>query len=254
MRFAITRDISPRIGHCELTHLERLPIDFTRARRQHDAYCDALSELGWTIIRLPASPDLPDSVFVEDIAVVGDDTAIITNPGATSRRPEIAPLAEVLGRFRKLMRMSLPATLDGGDVLVLGRDVWVGATARTNEQSADALRAMLQPYGFTVHVVRPHGCLHLKSAVTRAGSGCLIVNPNWIEPGNFSGWKIIEVDPEEPFAANVLWLGDVTLVPESHSRTRNRLEAHGVRCRTIDMSELAKAEGGLTCCSVLFDA
>jgi len=254
MKFAITRDVSPRIGNCELAHLERAPIDLGRARQQHDAYCGALSELGWTIIRLPASPDLPDSVFVEDTTVVTDEAAILTNPGATSRRPEIAPVAEVLEKFRKTAVVRPPATLDGGDVFFLGRDVWVGVGVRTNEQAVEVLRATLQPYGFAVRAAQPHGCLHLKSAVTRAGPDCLIVNPNWIEPRNFSGWRIIEVDPQEPFAANVLWLGEVTLAAEAYPRTRDRLEAHGLKCRTIDMSELAKAEGGLTCCSILFDA
>ena len=254
MKLAITRDVCPRIGNCELAHLERAPVDLGLARQQHDAYCGALSELGWTIIRLPASPDLPDSVFVEDTAVVTDEVAILTNPGAVSRRPEITAVAEVLGKFRKAAVVRPPATLDGGDVLSLGRNVWVGVGARTNEHGADALRTMLQPYGYTIHVVRPRGCLHLKSAVTRAGPDCLIVNPNWIDPRIFSGWRTIEVDPKEPFAANVLWLGGVTLAAEAYPRTRDRLEAHGLRCRAIDMSELAKAEGGLTCCSVLFNA
>ena len=254
MKFAITRDVSPRIGSCELTHLEREPIDFGRARQQHDAYCEALSELGWTIIRLPASPDLPDSVFVEDTAVVTDDVAILANPGAVSRRPEIAPIAGVLEKFRKAAVVRLPATLDGGDVLFLGRDVWVGVAGRTNEQAVEALRAILQPYGFAVRAAQPRGCLHLKSAITRAGPDCLIVNPNWIDPRIFSGWKIVEIDPQEPLAANVLWLGEVTLVAEAYPRTRGRLEARGLNCSTINMSELAKAEGGLTCCSILFDA
>ena len=254
MKFAITRDVSTRIGNCELAHLERAAIDLDRARQQHDAYCGALSELGWTIIRLPASPDLPDSVFVEDAAIVTDEVAILTIPGAVSRRPEIAPVAEVLEKFRKSSVVRPPATLDGGDVLILGRDVWVGVGARTNEQAVEVLRAMLQPYGFVVRAAQPRGCLHMKSAATRAGPDCLIVNPNWIEPGIFSGWRIIEVDPQEPFAANVLWLGKVTLVAEAYPRTHDRLEAHGLKCRTIDMSELAKAEGGLTCCSILYDA
>ena len=254
MKFAITRDVSPRIGNCELAHLERAAIDLDRARQQHDAYCGALSELGWTIIRLPASPDLPDSVFVEDAAIVTDEVAILTNPGAVSRRPEIAPVAEVLGKFRKAAVVRPPATLDGGDVLFLGRDVWVGVGARTNEEAVEALRAILQPYGFAVRAAQPHGCLHLKSAITRAGPDCLIVNPNWIEPGIFSGWRIVEVDPQEPFAANVLWLGEVTLAARAYPRTRDRMEAHGLKCRTIDTSEFAKAEGGLTCCSILYDA
>lgn len=254
MKFAITRDVSPRIGSCELEHIERTPIDLDRVNQQHDAYCDALSELGWTIIRLPASPDLPDSVFVEDTAVVTDEVAILTNPGAISRRPEVAPVAEVLGKFRKVEDIRMPATLDGGDVLILDREIWVGVGARTNEQGFDVLHARLRPYDLTVRAAQPRGCLHLKSAVTRAGPDCLIVNPNWIEPRIFSGWRIIEVDAQEPFAANVLWLGDITLVAEDYHRTRDRLEAHGLKCRTIDMSELAKAEGGLTCCSILFEA
>jgi len=254
MKFAITRDVSPRIACCELAHLELTPIDLGCARQQHDAYCGALSELGWTIIRLPASPDLPDSVFVEDTAVVTDELAILTNPGAVSRRPEITVVAEVLGKFRKTAVMRPPATLDGGDVLFLGREVWVGVGARTNEQAVVGLREILQPYGFAVRAAQPRGCLHLKSAVTRAGPDCLIVNPNWIEPRIFSGWRIIEVDPREPFAANALWLGEVTLAAEAYPRTRGRLEAHGLKCRAIDMSELAKAEGALTCCSILLDA
>jgi len=254
MKFAITRDVSLRIGNCELSHVERAPIDLLRARQQHDAYCGTLSELGWTIIRLPASPDLPDSVFVEDTAIVADEAAILTNPGAISRQPEIKAVAEVLGKFRKLAVVRPPATLDGGDVLILGRDVWVGVGARTNEQAVDVLRAILQPHGVAVHAARLHGCLHLKSAITRAGPDCLIVNPNWIEPRIFSGGRIIEIDAQEPFAANVLWLGEVTLVAQAYPRTRDRLEAYGIKCRTIDMSELAKAEGGLTCCSILFDA
>jgi dimethylargininase len=199
-------------------------------------------------------PNLPDSVFVEDTAIVTDEAAILTNPGAISRRAEVAAVAEVLGKFRKTAVMRPPAPLDGGDVLILGRDVWVGVGARTNVQAVETLRAMLQPHGFAVHVAQPRGCLHLKTAVTRAGPDCLIVNPNWIEPRIFSGWRILEVDPREPFAANALWLGEVTLATEAYPRTRGRLEAHGLKCRTIDMSELAKAEGGLTCCSILFDA
>lgn len=254
MKFAITRDVSPRIGNCELAHLEREPIDLGCARQQHDVYCGALSELGWTIISLPASPDLPDSVFVEDIAVVTDEAAILAYPGAASRRQEIAAVAEVLGKYRKAAVVRPPATLDGGDVLILGRDVWVGVGARTNELAVEVLRAMLQPHGFAVRAAQPRGCLHLKSAITRASPDCLIMNPLWIEPRNFSGWKVIEVDPQEPFAANVLWLGEVTLVAEAYPRTRDRLEAHGLKCRSIDMSELGKAEGGLTCCSILFVA
>ncbi|MBI1826132.1 MAG: dimethylargininase [Planctomycetes bacterium] len=254
MKFALTRDISPAINQCELTHLDRAPIDLARAREQHDAYCGLLSELAWTVIRLPTSIDLPDSVFVEDTAVVTNEVAILTKPGAASRLAELPPVLDVLANFCEMEFVLPPATLDGGDVLTVGKNVWVGVGDRTNQQGFESLRNYLQPHGYTVRSAQTKGCLHLKTAVNRAASDCLIVNPNWIDPRIFSEWKVIEIDPSEPFAANVLWLGEVTLVSKSYPKSRDRLESHGVLCRTIDMSELAKAEGGLTCCSILFDA
>jgi len=254
MKFAITRDVSPRIGACELTHLQRAPIDICRAREQHDAYSAFLSGRGWTMIRLSASPDLPDSVFVEDTAIVAGEVAVLANPGAESRRAEVAAVAEVLTKFRKVESIRPPAALDGGDVLILDRDVWIGVGSRTNEAGVEQLRAILQPHGYSVRAAKTRGCLHLKSAVTRAGRDYLVVNPAWIDPEPFSDWKIIAVDPQEPFAACVLWLGDVALTASAHSRTRERMEAEGIACHTIDVSELAKAEAGLTCCSILIDA
>jgi len=254
MRFAITRDVSPSIQQCELTHVDRAPIDFSRARIQHTAYCDDLVRRGLTVIRLPALPEFPDSVFVEDTAIVTDELAVLTNPGATSRRGEIATMPELLKKFRPIEFVQSPGTLDGGDVLVAGKDVWVGVGGRTNREGFESLCKFLKPHGYRVRSAQARGCLHLKSAVTRASSDCFLLNPRWIDPHVFCEWETIEIDPSEPFAANVLWLGDATLVSKSHPRTRGRLEAQGVKCRSVDMSELAKAEGGLTCCSILFDA
>ncbi|MBN2561005.1 MAG: dimethylargininase [Phycisphaerae bacterium] len=253
MRYAITREVSTTISQCELTHLEREPIDVERARAQHATYRNVLCEAGWSVIELPAQEEWPDSVFVEDTAVVTDEIAIITRPGAPSRRPEAAAMAEVLGRFRSIERIEAPATIDGGDVLQIGRRVWVGLTSRTNEAGVEALRRILVRYGYEVRGVQVGGCLHLKSAATAIGPTGVLFNPTWIRPATFNGLEIVEIDPDEPLAANVLWLDDVTVTSQAHPRTRERLEQHGVACRTIDVSELAKAEAGLTCCSVLFE-
>jgi dimethylargininase len=253
MRHAITREVSATIGRCELTHLNREPIDVVRARAQHATYCDVLREAGWAVIKLSAVADWPDSVFVEDTAVVTDEVAIITRPGVPSRRPETVPIADVLGRFRDVVRIEEPATIDGGDVLRIGERVWVGLTSRTNQAGADALRYILARYGYTVNQVRLKGCLHLKSAATAIGPTSVIINPVWISRATFDGLETIEVDPDEPYAANVLWLDGVAVASQAHPRTLKQIEARGIVCRTIDVSEFAKAEGALTCCSILLD-
>ena len=250
----MTREVSPSLGRCELTHLERAPIAIGPARAQHAGYEALLESLGCRLIRLPADPDLPDSVFVEDTAVVLDEVAVIARPGAASRRPETAAVAGALAPFRPLLRLEDPATLDGGDVLVLGRTLYVGLSSRTSAAAADQLGRLLSPYGYAVVPVSVAGCLHLKSAVTRAGEDLLLLNPAWVDPSAFPGRRTLEVDPAEPFAANVLAIGGQVVSPDSFPRTRRRLEAAGVRVRPVDMTELQKAEGAVTCCSLVFRA
>ncbi len=258
MQFAITREVSPAIARCELTHLARAPIELTRAREQHAAYVALLRDRGRTVIELPADPEAPDSVFVEDAAVVVDELAVITRPGAASRRRELAPIAHVLGRFRAtLARIEAPGTLDGGDVLRFGREVLVGRTPRTNDAGVAQLRAALAPHGYTVRAVEVRGCLHLKTAVTAVGPRALLINPAWIDRralGVSPEVELLEVDPSEPFAANTLRLDELVVVPRAFEKTRARLVARGLRCADLPADELAKAEGGLTCCSLLFTA
>ena len=206
------------------------------------------------MIRLPAAIDQPDCVFVEDIAVVGPDFAMITNPGAVSRRAEIETVAAALAAHRDIHRISDSATIDGGDVLQVGRTIWVGRTARTNEAGIESLRSIVAPLGYRVHPTDVRGCLHLKSAVTAAGPNTVVLDPTKIKAAAFDGLEVIEVYPEEPSAANVLQLADVTVVPAECPRTRDRLEQRGIPTCEIDMSELAKAEGALTCGSILFEA
>lgn len=253
MLAAITRKVSPRMSECQLTHLGRAPIDVGRAAAQHRAYEKSLEGLGCRVTSLPAEPELPDSVFVEDVAVVFDELAILALPGAESRRAEVASVAKALEPYRKLGHIEAPGTLDGGDVLRVGRQVFVGHSRRTNESGIEQMRALLAPHGYAVESIPVERCLHLKSAVTRVGRRTLLVNPAWVEKNAFAGFERIEVDPEEPFATNALWLNESVIYPAAYARTRQRLEERGVRVVAVEVSELAKAEGGVTCCSLIFN-
>ena len=204
---ALTRDVSPDVGRCELTHLERVVIDVDLARRQHAAYEAILEELGCRVERLVATPDLPDSVFVEDTAVVLDEFAVVTRPGATSRRAETESMADVLGRHRTLVEIPSPATLDGGDVLRIGRTLLVGVSGRTDPKGVEALARAVEPWGYETRAARVTGCLHLKSAVTEVADGVLLLNPDWVDRSELGDLEFIEVDPAEPFAANALRVG-----------------------------------------------
>jgi dimethylargininase len=246
--------VSARIGACELTHLERQPIDLERARRQHHAYENALVRLGCRVESLPALDDMPDSVFVEDVAIVLDEIAIVTRPGAESRRPEAAQIAPVLASHRRVTFIRAPGTLDGGDVLRLGRRIFVGQSGRSDEQGIEQLRAVVWPYGYTVTVVPVSGCLHLKSAITEVAPRVVLVNPVWVDAAPFGQVLVIEIDPEEPCAANGLLVGDRLIYPESFPRTRKRIEEARINVEPVDVSELQKAEGAVTCCSLVFSA
>jgi dimethylargininase len=192
-------------------------------------------------------------VFVEDAAVVVDEIAVVARPGAESRRGEVATVEDALRALRPLARVEAPGTLDGGDVLRVGRRIWVGRSSRTNAAGARRLREILSPLGYEVRETAFTGCLHLKTAVTAAADDLVVVNPAWVDPSLLAPLRNVAVHPEEPFAANVLRLGDSVLVPTNAPRTAERLRAAGIRVAPLDMSELAKAEGGLTCCCILVD-
>jgi dimethylargininase len=223
------------------------------ASQEHAAYESLLVRLGAELRRLPPAPELPDAVFVEDTAVVLEDVAVITRPGAASRRPETASTASVLAAYRPLASIEAPGTLDGGDVLVAGRRLFVGRSSRSDHAGIAQLEQLLRPRGYDVVPVPFEGCLHLKSCVTRVADGLLLLNPRWVDPGHFAGWRTIEVDPSEPQAANALAFGGAVIHPAHFPRTRARLEAEGLRVAPVAMSELAKAEAGVTCCSLIVD-
>jgi len=253
-RLALIRPVSASIVRCELTHLARQPIDLERARIQHHAYAAALAQAGCTVRTLAALDDQPDAVFVEDTAVVLDEVAVITNPGAASRRAEVDSVAAALAALRPLVRIHPPATLDGGDVLRVGRTLFVGRTPRTNAAGIAALAAVAGRRGYEVVPVAVEGCLHLKSGVGKVAPRTLLINRAWIDAAPFDGLELIGVDAAEPMAANALRLGERLIYPEAFPRTAEALGARGIALLTVAADELGKAEGGVTCCSLVFEA
>jgi dimethylargininase len=249
---AITRAVSRSINNCELTHVDRDAIDLALARRQHAAYERALEAAGCAIMRLDEAADLPDSVFVEDAAVVCDEVALVTRPGAESRRAETPPVAELLRRFRPVHEIEAPATVDGGDVLVVGRTVYIGRSRRTNAAAVDQVRQLLGPHGYQIHPVPVTGCLHLKSAVTALADDRLLINSAWVSREAFSSIDLVDIDPREQAAANVLRVGRELIYTDRFPRTRERLEQLGFVVHALELGELAKAEAAITCCSLIF--
>jgi dimethylargininase len=254
MLTAITRAVSPAIIHCEISFIDRRPIDLAKAQEQHHAYEKLLEKLGARVIALPAEPALPDSMFVEDPAIVLDELAVLFPLGTDSRRPEAASLGKALARFRKLAYVELPGTLEGGDVLHIDRKLFVGLTKRSNAEGIRQLAALLAPHNYEVIAVPVTGCLHLKSAVTHIGGNTLLANRSMFDATPLVGYDCIDVDPGEPHAANALALGATIIFPASFPRTRACIEAAGFHVTPLDISELQKAESGLTCSSLLFEA
>ncbi len=250
---ALTRGVSPRIEHCELTHLDREPIDVATAQAEHRRYEESLVRLGCDLTSLPIEPDLPDSVFVEDTAIIVKELALLTRPGAVSRRGEIPSIADVLREHRPLVQVTGPGTIDGGDVLIVGRDIYIGVSGRTNGEGVRQARSAFEPHGYTVTGVPVTGCLHLKSAVSLVGPDTLLINRSWVDATAFGAMKFIDVGVSEPMAANALLIGDTVVYPAMFPETLGHLSDAGISTEPVEVSELAKAEAGVTCCSLVFD-
>ena len=252
---AFTRAVSPKLAECELTHLERVPIDAAKAVAQHDAYEDALRRSGFEVIRLPDLPDHPDGTFVEDTALLLDGHAVILRPGAASRAAETESSEEGLAGHFELHRLA-EGYVDGGDVLRIGRTLYVGLSTRSDAAGVAALREVVRGFGFHVVQARSDACLHLKSAVTLAGSDgsgtpVLLYNPACIDPSQFSGVEPLAVDLTEEHAANVVRAGNHVIIPVGNPVTSERLRERGFQLIEIDVSELQKAEAGVTCMSLI---
>ena len=240
---AITREVPATVDQGLVTYRQRVSVDVARAREQHRQYRDALRAAGCEVIVLPADDEHPDSVFVEDTAIVLDDLAVITRPGADSRRGETRSIAEALPAFRPLVHIEAPATIDGGDVLVLDDLIFVGMSTRTNEDAIAQLKALT---GRSVVCVDVRGALHLKSAVTRVGKDTVLAHRDWVDLSPFAGWNVIEA--AEP---NALLVNGTVIYPSGYPETADAMRAQGIDVRTIDADELAKLDGGVTCCSLL---
>lgn len=249
---AITREISPTINDCELSFHSRQRIDLSKAIAQHRNYQTRLAELGLHVIALPAEPDFPDAVFVEDAALITDEIAIVPIMGSLRRRGEPATLLDTLARYRPITFLSEPATLDGGDVLRVGHSVFVGLSRRTNMHAAAQLAEFL--HGYQIRTIKVENCLHLKSACSYIGRNTLLINSSLVDAEQFRGFELINVAPEEPAAANVLLISDMLIMPASFPQTCHLLERKSFDVETIDLSELQKAEAGATCSSLIFES
>lgn len=248
---AITRSPSSSLVNCEITYLDRQPIDYNLALKQHDCYCAAL-ELGATVTRLPADSRYPDSCFVEDTAIVLDELAVITSLGARSRRGETAAIAPELAKYRELIHIELPATIDGGDVMQIGKTLFVGLSTRTNPQGVTALTDILKPHGYRVCPVTLNEVFHLKSGCTAIDSETILIASQGIDLQPFADFKLIFVPPDEAAAANTLRIGDTILMQAEFPKTIEQVRSLGYSVEAIDISEFAKAEAGLTCLSLIF--
>ncbi|MFC1547554.1 dimethylarginine dimethylaminohydrolase family protein [Candidatus Neomarinimicrobiota bacterium] len=252
MLCALTHIVSPRLNECELTYRSRQPIDIGVASEQHAAYCDTLRSFGLKVIELETNRDYPDSVFIEDSAIVMDEIAVLTRHGVASRRGEVEAIGEELSNYREIQRIQAPATLEGGDVLVVGKKVFVGISSRTNDLGVLALEKILTPFEYTIVRVNVRGALHLKSAVTTIDEATILANPKWFDTAPFANYRMITVADAEPWAANALPVGGTILMADGYPFTAEKVVKLGYKVKLLDIRELQKAEAGLTCSSIIF--
>ena len=249
---AITHAPSPKLEQGERTHIDRAAIDFARACQQHEAYCQMLCDCGTEVRVLNANRTLADSVFVEDTAIVLDETAVMTPMGAKSRRAESAGVELELRKYREIERIHLPANIEGGDVLRVGCKLLVGISSRTDRNGVNALDSIVRHHGYKVIPVPVSGCLHLKTGCTALPDETLLVNPAWLDLDALRGFGTMPVPESEPWAANVALVNGTVCLAAGHRRTAEMIRQRGFQVRTTELSEFAKAEGGVTCLSILF--
>lgn len=248
---ALVRPPGPRLGEGARTFVPRLPLDPELALRQHAVYCAALRRAGARVLEAPEEPDAPDAAFVEDAVIVLDGVAILARTGAEHRRSEGLSLAPILRQRLAVVDMPGPGRLEGGDVLRIGRVLFVGRSRRTDAAGIRWLSVFAADLGFDVVPVPVSRCLHLKTGCGYLDDARVLVNPRWVDVAYLEGVQAVPVPEQEPLGANVLRLGAHGILPDAFPRTARLLEGEGVRAMPIPMSEFLKAEAGPTCLSVL---
>ena len=249
---AITRGVSRNIGFCELTHIPRLGIDQQLATAQLERYCELLREWGVDLEAMPANDSYPDCCFVQDTAVVLDEICVVASMGAATRRDEVSDVERYVSQFRKIRRIFLPATLDGGDVVQICRRLFVGLSTRTNARGIEAFRRLVEPYGYVVTPVVVKGGLHLTTGCGIVNDETVLLNPRWLDASAFKNLRQLHVSEEEPWAANTIRVDDAVCLEASAPRTVELVEPYAGRISTLDISEFRKAEGSLSCLSLIF--
>lgn len=249
IRHALVRPVPDSYDRC--TRTNRQKIDVTLARRQHAEYCRALQKLGLSLTWIRGDDTLPDSCFVEDTAVVFGEKAVICNMRVKSRANEVVEVAKVMGELRETHRIKPPATVDGGDVLVVEDRVFVGISARTNLHAASQLKKILEDTSMNVIPVKVHKVLHLKSACTYLGNGVVILSRGCFDTDVLQGLRRIIVPRGEEYAADCLAVNETVLVAKGHAETRKLVEKEGFQVDEMEISEFRKGDGALTCLSIL---
>ncbi|MCP4107784.1 MAG: amidinotransferase [Desulfobacteraceae bacterium] len=219
---------------------------------QHEAYIQTLRHLGLDIVVLESQTDYPDAYFVEDTAVVTPDVAVITNPGAMSRKGEEETIEPVLARYRKTVRIRPPGTVDGGDVLMVGTHFFIGISERTNKEGASQLGAVLEEYGNTWTSVKIGEGLHLKSSINYVGRNTMLVTGEFADIDEIRGYDKIITEKSEEYAANTLLVNDTLIMPRGFPGVKRKLDTLGLEIIELDASEIRKMDGGLTCMSLRF--
>ena len=249
---ALTHVISPNIDQCELSFLQKSPINHKRAVEQHGHYCQLLRNCGLEVIELSVNRSFPDSTFIEDTAVVFDELAIMASMGVESRRREVPGVESVLGCYRDIQRIRLPATLEGGDVVCIEKKIFVGISSRTNMAGFETIKEILEPFGYQVIPLAVNGCLHLKSACVAVDEKTLLVNPHWLDLQPLKDFRIIPVPEDEPAGVNSLRINNTLCMHSGYQKTIDSLLKLGFSVKAVDISELLKAEAGMTCSSIIF--
>jgi dimethylargininase len=249
--YALVRKPSPNFSKGLTTSLLGTP-SYTLIKKQHDAYVEALGKLGLEVMILDSQPDYPDAYFVEDTAVVTPEIAVITIPGAISRQGEQTSIEPVLSRFRKIEKIQAPGTVDGGDVLMAGDRFFIGVSERTNTEGARQLGTILESYGYVWDTISVGEGLHLKSSINYVGNNTLLLTAPFKNLSYFDSYDKIILEETDVYAANTLWVNDSLIMPEGFPAAKEKLSRVGMPIIQLDVSEVAKMDGGLTCLSLRF--